>query len=168
MRYPDLRALLLFGALRALLLCGALVGTHGAWAVQPDEMLADANLEARARALSRELRCMVCQNQSIDDSEASLAHDLRVLVRERLSAGDTDQQVLDYLVERYGQFVLLEPRLEWQTALLWLTPFVVLAGGAIALVIGARRRDRPAIDVDAMLSPTEQARLEQVLKSTEE
>ena len=89
-------------------------------AVQPDEMLTDPALEARARALSQELRCMVCQNQSIDDSDAPLARDLRVLVRERLTAGDSDQQVLDFLVARYGEFVLLKPRFRWHTALLWL------------------------------------------------
>src|SRR5262245_17813435 len=102
-----------------------------AGAVQPDEMLADPALEARARALSRELRCMVCQNQSIDDSEAPLARDLRLLVRERITAGDDDRRVLDFLVVRYGEFVLLQPRFEWRTALLWLTPLVALVGGAI-------------------------------------
>src|SRR6185312_13654868 len=91
-----------------------------AQAVTPDEMLKDPALEARARTLSQELRCMVCQNQSIDDSEAPLAHDLRVLVRERLSAGDTHKQVIDFLVSRYGEFVLLKPRFEWHTALLWI------------------------------------------------
>src|SRR3974390_301982 len=84
-----------------------------AWSVQPDEVLPDAGLEARARALSRELRCMVCQNQSIDDSDAPLARDLRVLIREHLKAGDSDSQVIDFLVARYGQFVLLKPRFEW-------------------------------------------------------
>ena len=92
------------------------------WAVQPDEMLPDPVLEARARALSKELRCMVCQNKSIDDSDAPLAHDLRVLVRDRLKAGDSDAQVLDFLVARYGEFVLLKPRLSWHTAALWGLP----------------------------------------------
>src|SRR5262245_24804739 len=91
-----------------------------ALAVQPDEVLADPALEARARVLSKELRCMVCQNQSIDDSDAPLARDLRILVRERLQAGDSDQRVIDFLVARYGEFVLLKPRLSWHTALLWL------------------------------------------------
>src|SRR2546423_15345398 len=91
-------------------------------AVQPDEILPDAALEARARTLSRELRCMVCQNQSIDDSDAPLARDLRILVRERLKAGDRDGQVLDFLTARYGDFVLLRPRLAWSPALLWLGP----------------------------------------------
>ena len=99
-------------------------------AVQPDEILADAALEGRARALSKELRCMVCQNQSIDDSDAPLARDLRVLVRERLQAGDSDRQVIDFLVARYGEFVLLKPRFSLHTALLWLGPLAVLLIGA--------------------------------------
>ena len=88
--------------------------------MQPDEILTDPALEARARVLSKQLRCMVCQNQSIDDSDAPLARDLRILVRERLQAGDSNSQVLDFLVQRYGEFVLLRPRLHWRTALLWL------------------------------------------------
>src|ERR1041384_1887939 len=94
-----------------------------ALAVQPDEILKDAALEPRARTLSQELRCMVCQNQSIDDSDAPLAKDLRVLVRERLTAGDSDRQVIDFLVTRYGEFVLLKPRFSMHTLLLWLAPF---------------------------------------------
>jgi cytochrome c-type biogenesis protein CcmH len=129
-----------------------------AWAVRPDEMLSDPRLEARARALSRELRCMVCQNQSIDDSEAPLAHDLRVLVRERLVAGDSDQQVLDFLVARYGEFVLLKPPLSWHTALLWLGPPALLFGGGLALVLFARRRASAGLDTEP-LSAAEQARL---------
>ncbi len=97
--------------------------------MQPDEILKDPALETRARALSQELRCMVCQNQSIDDSDAPLAKDLRVLVRERLTAGDSDRQVIDYLVSRYGEFVLLRPRLSMQTLVLWIAPFAVLATG---------------------------------------
>ena len=115
-------------------------------AVQPDEVLQNASLEARARALSRELRCMVCQNQSIDDSDAPLARDLRILVRERLTAGDSDTQVLDFLVARYGQFVLLRPRFESETALLWLTPVLVLAFGALGAVLFVRRRNRILAD----------------------
>src|SRR5215469_9019079 len=100
------------------------------FAVRPDEMLKDPTLEARARALSQQLRCMVCQNQSIDDSEAPLAHDLRVLVRQRLAAGDSDKQVIDFLVARYGEFVLLKPRFEWHTALLWaVAPGLLVVGG---------------------------------------
>ena len=109
-------------------------------AVQPDEMLAEPKLEARARALSRELRCMVCQNQSIDDSEAPLARDLRILVRERLQAGDSDAQVLDFLTARYGEFVLLKPPLTWHTALLWLAPSGVLMLGMVTLIMAGRRR----------------------------
>src|SRR5512144_1934997 len=103
-----------------------LAASPGALAVQPDEILTNAALEARARALSKELRCMVCQNQSIDDSDAPLARDLRVLVRERLQAGDSDRQVIDFLVARYGEFVLLKPRFSAHTALLWLGPAAVL------------------------------------------
>ena len=110
-----------------------------ALAVQPDEMLKDPKLEARARSLSAGLRCMVCQNQSIDDSNAGLARDLRILVRERLTKGDTDAQVLDYLVKRYGEFVLLKPRIEWHTALLWSTPLVILLIGIFWLLAMARR-----------------------------
>src|SRR5229473_4368713 len=102
-----------------------------ALAVQPDEILPDPKLEGRARALSHELRCMVCQNQSIDDSDAPLARDLRILVRERLKAGDTDQQVIDFLVARYGDFVLLKPRFTSHTALLWLMPAAVFVIGAL-------------------------------------
>src|SRR5256714_3401768 len=111
-------------------------------AVQPDEILSDPVLEARARALSKELRCMVCQNQSIDDSDAPLARDLRILVRERLKAGDTDQQVIDFLVARYGDFVLLKPRFTSHTALLWLGPPAPLLGGGALVLLGVRRPSR--------------------------
>ena len=139
------------------------LATTTAVAVQPDEMLSDPRLEARARALSRELRCMVCQNQSIDDSEAPLARDLRVLVRERLRAGDSDQKVLDFLVARYGEFVLLRPRLQWHTALLWFAPLVVFAGGAVILIALAGRR-RYSLE-SGSLSPEEQAKLAQLTAS---
>src|ERR1700757_2363023 len=102
-----------------VLLLALFMSVPHALAVQPDEVLSDSTLEARARGLSKELRCMVCQNQSIDDSDAPLARDLRILVRERLTAGDSDRQVLNFLVARYGEFVLLKPRLSWHTALLW-------------------------------------------------
>jgi cytochrome c-type biogenesis protein CcmH len=151
----------------ALMLLGANVP---AFAVQPDEILADPVLEARARVLSRELRCMVCQNQSIDDSDAPLAKDLRVLVRERLTAGDTDAQVLDFLVARYGEFVLLNPRWSWHTALLWLAPGGVLVVGAFALVLLSRRMRGGATASDApggKLSPAEEARLGEILHSGE-
>jgi cytochrome c-type biogenesis protein CcmH len=109
-------------------------------AVQPDEVLNDPALEARARALSHQLRCMVCQNQSIDDSDAPLARDLRLLVRERLKAGDSDTQIREFLVARYGQFVLLEPEKNSRTALLWLAPFIVLFAGSLILLRFFRRR----------------------------
>ncbi|MGA2124976.1 MAG: cytochrome c-type biogenesis protein [Xanthobacteraceae bacterium] len=129
-------------------------------AVQPDEMLADRGLETRARGLSRELRCMVCQNQSIDDSDAPLARDLRILVRERLKAGDSDGQVLEFLTARYGDFVLLKPRFAWHTAVLWIGPPALLGAGAIALVLVARRRRGAIAGAEgASLTAAEQARL---------
>jgi cytochrome c-type biogenesis protein CcmH len=124
--------------LAALLLL--VVGLPSAHAVLPDEVMSDPAKELRARGLSRELRCMVCQNQSIDDSEAPLARDLRLLVRERIAAGDSDTQVIDFLVARYGEFVLLKPRFERQTLLLWLVPPLLLLGGAIVLWRHTRRR----------------------------
>src|SRR5213593_3643347 len=141
-----------------------------AHAVQPDEILADQALEARARALSKELRCMVCQNQSIDDSDAPLARDLRILVRERLKEGDSDRQVIDFLVARYGEFVLLKPRLALHTALLWFGPPALLFGGALALVLIARRRSKRGADAqvkpeESNLSTAEQARLAELLKT---
>jgi cytochrome c-type biogenesis protein CcmH len=111
-----------------------------AHAVQPDEILPDAKLEERARNLSRELRCMVCQNQSIDDSDAPLARDLRLLVRERLTAGDSDKQVLDFLTTRYGDFVLLNPPMNAKTFLLWVLPASLLFLGGIVLLLAIRRR----------------------------
>jgi cytochrome c-type biogenesis protein CcmH len=130
-----------------------------AWAVQPDEILSDPALEARARALSHDLRCMVCQNQSIDDSDAPLARDLRILVRERLTAGDSDRQVIDFLVARYGEFVLLRPRFRGHTLVLWATPVVLLLIGIGAVVTFARRRRSNAATSLAALTPQEQARL---------
>ncbi|MBV9559859.1 MAG: cytochrome c-type biogenesis protein CcmH [Bradyrhizobium sp.] len=124
----------------ALLFIVAAISVTAARAVQPDEIMADPVKEARARDLSRELRCMVCQNQSIDDSEAPLARDLRLLVRERIAAGDSDGQVIDFLVARYGEFVLLKPRFERRTVLLWLVPPFVLLGGGLALWLNGRRR----------------------------
>jgi cytochrome c-type biogenesis protein CcmH len=129
-------------------------------AVQPDEILSDPALESRARALSRDLRCMVCQNQSIDDSDAPLARDLRLLVRDRLKAGDSDRQVIDFLVDRYGEFVLLKPRVAWHTAALWATPLVVLAVGVFTLL---RLRRRTAAAPVAGLTPEEERRLEKLL-----
>src|SRR5205809_4258254 len=120
-------------------------------AVQPDEIMSDPLKESRARDLSRELRCMVCQNQSIDDSDAPLARDLRLLVRERIAAGDSDAQVIDFLVARYGEFVLLKPRLKPHTLLLWLLPPLALAGGGFALWMHSRRRPRSAAAEDQSL-----------------
>jgi cytochrome c-type biogenesis protein CcmH len=111
-----------------------------AWAVQPDEILQDPAMEARARDISTELRCLVCQNQSIDDSNAPLARDLRILVRERLEAGDSDAEVLDFIVARYGEFVLLKPRLATNTLILWSTPVVLLVLGGLAIFLASRRR----------------------------
>lgn len=128
-------------------------------AVQPDEIMSDPAKEARARDLSRELRCMVCQNQSIDDSDAPLARDLRLLVRERIAAGDSNSQVLDFLVARYGEFVLLKPRFERQTMLLWLLAPLLLAGGGFALWRQNRRRARVGADVMPPLTADEKARL---------
>jgi cytochrome c-type biogenesis protein CcmH len=123
--------------------------------------MSDPAKELRARDLSRELRCMVCQNQSIDDSEAPLARDLRLLVRERIAAGDSDAQVLDFLVARYGEFVLLKPRLNPHTWLLWLLPPLALAGGGLALWTYGRRRSRSSsvAEAAATLTPDEEARL---------
>jgi len=160
----------IYSVVLALMLLGPSPWVPYAFAVQPDEVMSDPTLEARARALSKELRCMVCQNQSIDDSDAPLAHDLRVLVRERLKEGDSDRQIIDFLVDRYGEFVLLRPRLSLHTALLWLGPPTLLCGGALALVLIARRRKRRGL-ADATkpeggaLTAAEQARLANLLKS---
>ena len=139
------------------LVCAA-VASGSALAVQPEEMLKDPKLEARARELSRELRCMVCQNQSIDESEAPLARDLRLLVRERLTKGDTDPQVLDFLVARYGEFVLLKPPLEGRTIILWALPPVALLAGAIGLFFAVRQRRTGQLE-PAALSTEERRRL---------
>ncbi len=146
-------------------LCLLFVASFPLRAVEPSEMLTDPSLEARARVLSKELRCMVCQNQSIDDSEAPLAHDLRVLVRERLKAGDSNGQVLDFLVARYGEFVLLKPRLSWHTALLWgLPPAVLLMGIAMIVVVVARRRGAPKAEQTTNLTAAEEVRLSELLR----
>jgi cytochrome c-type biogenesis protein CcmH len=143
----------------------ALATSLPALAVQPDEIMSDPAKESRARDLSRELRCMVCQNQSIDDSEAPLARDLRLLVRERIAAGDSDAQVMDFLVARYGEFVLLKPRLKSHTLLLWLLPPFALVGGGLALWVHNRRRTNAAREDDALfkLTADEQARVEALL-----
>jgi cytochrome c-type biogenesis protein CcmH len=141
-----------------IVLLMVLAAPEGALSVQPDEILKDPALETRARDLSRELRCMVCQNQSIDDSEAPLARDLRLLVRERLTKGDSDQQVLDFLVSRYGAFVLLKPPLEWHTLLLWGLPPAALIAGITSLMVMARRRKTASRDTE-VLSQEEEQRL---------
>lgn len=147
-----------------LLSLGALSSPwSSAWAVEPSEMLADPALEARARTISRELRCVVCQNQSVDDSNAEVAHDIRRAVRERLVAGDTNGQVLDYMVARYGDYVLLDPPFKPRTLILWLGTPVVLLGGALGLFLaGRRRRATPAL-APAPLSEEEQARVDSLL-----
>ncbi|TPM37462.1 cytochrome c-type biogenesis protein [Mesorhizobium sp. B2-3-4] len=148
----------LSAAVLALMLMFGTAGT--VLAVKPDEMLADPALEARARALSEGLRCMVCQNQSIDESDADLARDLRILVRQRLVAGDSDQQVMDYVVSRYGEFVLLKPRFDLRNALLWGTPVLLLLAGGVFIALNARSRRHPAT---AALSAEEQAALDKML-----
>lgn len=128
-----------------------------AWAVNPDERLADPALEARARAISAELRCVVCQNQTIDDSDAGIARDLRVLVRDRLRAGETDADVRAYIVERYGEYVLMRPRFAWHTLLLWGAPILLIALGGVLIF---RRR---GTEGTAALDAEEEARLAQLL-----
>jgi cytochrome c-type biogenesis protein CcmH len=144
-----------------------LTGATPVLSVQPDEVLSDQQLETRARNLSRELRCMVCQNQSIDDSDAPLARDLRILVRERLQAGDNDRQILDFLTARYGEFVLLKPRFSLQTALLWLLPAAVVAIGALGLIVLVRRQ-RNSGETEAALTLAERARLGKLVDSPNE
>ena len=134
-----------------------------AFAVNPDEMLADPALEARARAISEGLRCLVCQNENIDASDADLAHEIRIIVRERLTAGDSDDQVRQYLVDRYGEFVLLKPVFALHTLILWVAAPVVLVVGAIALLFAARKRRRlTAESVAAQLTPEEQKALDEL------
>lgn len=135
-----------------------------ALAVEPGEMLADPALEARAQAIGEKLRCLVCQNESIEDSGADLAHDLRVLLRQRLSAGDTDQQAIQYIVDRYGDFVLLKPPVEPATYLLWSTPFLALALGGLGIFLYLRRH---APTPEPPLSEAEKKRLADILKEGE-
>jgi cytochrome c-type biogenesis protein CcmH len=145
---PILRVLLVFALLG--------LSPSGSWAVQPDEMLKDPGLETRARTISAELRCLVCQNQSIDDSDAPLARDLRLLVRERLRAGDSNSQVVQFLVDRYGDFILLKPRFDAKTYALWLAPLLIFLIG----VVLARRlfRASPPADSTGQTELTEQER----------
>ena len=147
-------------ALMALVPAGLVLTASPALAVQPDEVLADPALEARARAISRDLRCPVCQGEAIDDSNAPISRDLRLLVRERLVAGDNDTEVVDYIVARYGEFVLFNPRASGSGLILWLAgPAMLLAGGALAFAV-TRRRAKPEAD----LSEDERARLAELMK----
>lgn len=150
------------GWLKAFVLLAALLASP-AHAVQPDEVLTDPAREARARQLSKELRCMVCQNQSIDDSDAPLARDLRILVRERIEAGDSDREVLDFLVSRYGEFVLMRPTARGANLLLWITPFAVLFAGGLGLWLAFRRRARSVAVPVLPLSADEERRLRETL-----
>jgi cytochrome c-type biogenesis protein CcmH len=151
--------------LQALAVLIALLTSSHVWAVAPDETLSNPALEARARAISKELRCMVCQNESIDDSEAPLAHDLRLLVRRRIMAGDTDAQIINFLVSRYGEFILLKPPLSWHTLALWGTPPTLLFVGILLIVVVERRRGgaMPAAEA-ASLTAAEQARVAEILR----
>jgi len=135
--------------------------TTPALAVLPSEQLSDPKLEARARAISTQLRCVVCQNQTIDDSDADLAHDLRVLLRQRLKAGDTDQQAIAFIAARYGDYVLLKPPFDRETLLLWLGPLLVLLAGGVGVGLYLKRRQGGA---RVTFTPDEQARLEKLLK----
>jgi cytochrome c-type biogenesis protein CcmH len=155
--------------IRAVILAFALslAALAPAYAVKPDEVLADPTLEARARAISAELRCMVCQNQSIDDSDAPLARDLRILVRERLKAGESDDSIHAFLTARYGDFILLKPPLKLGTALLWLGPPLVMLLGALMILVRRSRRAKPAI-TDAELTAEERAELASLLSSVHE
>lgn len=144
-----------------LALCLVALTAQPVFAVKPDEVLANPALEARARSLSEHLRCMVCQNQSIDESDAELARDLRVLVRERLVAGDTDDQVTDYIVSRYGEFVLLKPRFNLRNGLLWAAPVIFLLGGGFFMLTSLRRRK--AGSQPEALTDEEQAALNKIV-----
>lgn len=149
---------------RLLLACGLmLLAVAGARAVQPDEVLPNPALEQRARAISGGLRCLVCQNQSIDDSDAPLARDLRILVRERLVAGDSDSAVIDFVVARYGDFVLLRPPVNAQTLFLWAAPFLILlAGGAFIWRRSRRNAAEPA--AAPPLSEEERSRVDSLMR----
>jgi cytochrome c-type biogenesis protein CcmH len=156
----------MFQGFRFLVVALALLGATPLHAVQVDEILPDPALEARAREISHDLRCMVCQNQSIDDSEAPLARDLRLLVRERLKAGDSDTQVVDYMVARYGEFVLLRPRVSWHTAILWGAPLAILIAGLLGLGFSVLRRSAgPALPEVAALSEGERLKLNAIAQS---
>lgn len=151
------------------LVCSAVASGTSAWALQPDEILSDAALEKRARGLSAELRCLVCQNQSIDDSDAPLARDLRLLVRERLVAGDSDNEVRDFVVARYGEFVLLKPPFSFETLLLWFMPVLALVAAVVILWSSFRATQTSVAELatapqpQSRLTPDEQAKLDALL-----
>ncbi|MFP5480555.1 MAG: cytochrome c-type biogenesis protein [Alphaproteobacteria bacterium] len=157
-----MRGLLKRGASKhAAYVLALFLGVSPVFAVQPDEMLADPALEARARDISREIRCPVCQGESIDDSNAPISRDLRLIIRERLVAGDTDREVVDYIVARYGEFVLYNPRPEGSNLILWLAgPALLLAGVGVAVAAGRRRKAVP----EAALSAEEEARVKDLLR----
>ena len=159
MRFPDAMK----AGIRLFVLAIALLAAAPAFAVNPDEMLADPVLEHRARDLSATIRCMKCQNQSIDDSDADLARDLRILLRERLSAGDSDQEVLDFLVARYGEFVLLKPRFSTANLLLWAAPVLGLLGGFLLALRYFRRREEEKEPASAELTAAEHEKLTKIL-----
>lgn len=152
----------------SLLVLAAAFAPEFARAVEPDEVLADPVLEARARAISKGLRCLVCQNQSIDDSGAELARDLRILVRERLQAGDSDEQAVRFIVARYGDFVLLKPPFKPVTYALWLGPLLIFIVAATGVALFLRRRRRTAVAPPEALSEAEQKRLQALLNDEPE
>jgi cytochrome c-type biogenesis protein CcmH len=161
-----MRIFLFIAALLAAPLCAPALSpfaTSEALALQPDEILKDPALEARAREISKELRCLVCQNQSIDDSDATLARDLRILVRDRLTAGDTDTEAVDFIVERYGDFVLLRPPFKNSTLILWIGPGVIFAIGIFGVTLWHRRRRVAVAAPVAPLSADERARVDAML-----
>ena len=153
--------------IQAVVALGALLLASHARAVMPDEQLADPKLEARARVIGSELRCVVCQNQTIDDSDAGLARDLRIILRERLVAGDSDRQAIGYIVERYGSFVLLKPPFDGQTLLLWLGPLLALAGGGVGVALYLRHRGQAVLAAPPPLTDAEQAALDKILRADE-
>lgn len=148
--------------MRAVLALLAVLAATPSFAVEPNERLADPALEARARILSRGLRCLVCQNESIDESHADLAHDVRILLRERLVAGDSDDAAMRYITARYGDFVLLQPPLKGSTLVLWLVPPTLLTLALTGVILAARRR---TLAVPAPLTAEEQTRLAALMKA---
>jgi cytochrome c-type biogenesis protein CcmH len=157
---------MILGARHALLVVLLLFTAFPVSAVEPSEQLKDPVLEARARSLSSGLRCLVCQNETIDESNASLAHDIRILLRERLTAGDTDAQAVKVIVDRYGQFVLLNPPIQPATYVLWFGPAAILLTGLLGGVIWVRRRPIPP-DAAAPLTQAERTRLDSIMREAD-